>query len=373
MTTSEADLALIDAVYGIATGENTLTDTIRAFLVLQNDPIAAMFYLDSIVDDVGDSHVISQQPAYAIRAQALFDEHRAIPDAPKNPFLSRATDDLIAGKIVLSDDLLSFDKLMEDDYYKLVLEPLAIRRAMGWVVAGRGQRWLTMGTGRTAQEGEYTRQHVERASLFKRHLSRAIHLQELLDSGRGHSDLLEQSFQHVPYGILLLDDERRILFSNLKAAQLIVDCAELRATNEHFETGSTPHEKDRFHSWWKLLVGSASEDGASYPLEGPSLIREIEASRFSSDSSQGVVRRRWMLTLKEQPEARELSISSVQHRFGLTRSEAHVCIHLCRNGDAVSTATAMGLSPNTVRTHLKSAFSKTGTRNQVELVIKLMA
>jgi len=59
----------------------------------------------------------------------------------------------------------------------------------------------------------------------------------------------------------------------------------------------------------------------------------------------------------------------LKNRFGLTPAEARV-VHRLVSGDSLrSAAKALGIQYETVRTHLKSIFQKTGTRRQVELVV----
>ena len=58
--------------------------------------------------------------------------------------------------------------------------------------------------------------------------------------------------------------------------------------------------------------------------------------------------------------------------YGLTRAEARVAFAVSAGTSVVATADALGVSANTVKTHLRSVFIKTGTRGQVELA-RLMA
>jgi len=73
------------------------------------------------------------------------------------------------------------------------------------------------------------------------------------------------------------------------------------------------------------------------------------------------------------PEFRWLIPDSVlRPLYGLTRAEAELASHLI-NGDSLSRiATKTGSSLNTIRSHLKKLFQKTGTRRQAELVRLLL-
>jgi DNA-binding CsgD family transcriptional regulator len=62
----------------------------------------------------------------------------------------------------------------------------------------------------------------------------------------------------------------------------------------------------------------------------------------------------------------------LKNRFGLTPAEARLVLRLMMGDSLHSAAKALGIKYETVRTHLKSIFQKTGTRRQAELVIMII-
>ena len=62
----------------------------------------------------------------------------------------------------------------------------------------------------------------------------------------------------------------------------------------------------------------------------------------------------------------------LKNRFGFTPAEARLVLRLVSGDSLRSAAKALGIQYETVRTHLKSIFQKTGTRRQAELVILLI-
>jgi DNA-binding CsgD family transcriptional regulator len=58
--------------------------------------------------------------------------------------------------------------------------------------------------------------------------------------------------------------------------------------------------------------------------------------------------------------------------FGLTTRETELLMHLTTGADTRAVATSMFLSANTVQDHLKSIFSKTGTRNRRTLLSRAL-
>jgi DNA-binding CsgD family transcriptional regulator len=59
----------------------------------------------------------------------------------------------------------------------------------------------------------------------------------------------------------------------------------------------------------------------------------------------------------------------LEDRFDLTPAEARLVAHLVAGASLRSCAKALGIKYETVRSYLKSAFRKTGTHRQAELVL----
>lgn len=61
------------------------------------------------------------------------------------------------------------------------------------------------------------------------------------------------------------------------------------------------------------------------------------------------------------------NVQSLQRELGLTRAEARVAVRIGRGQSVAEIATDLGIAAETVRTHLKRSYAKTGTRRQSEL------
>lgn len=370
---TDADAELIDLVYAATTGEGTLNAAVRKYLHLQGDPGGAMFYYDSIMEAAGDLEIVTVDDDLTQVVRGLFDDYTNARGALENPLLIKGHDELMAGKILVSDDVIPYSEFSKTEYYKAIFYPLGLRWSMGWVAAGRGQKWMTFTTARNGVSGKYLRRHLERGKLFQRHIARAIHIMELLKEAEEAKTVFEKIIEKLPQGILLVDDKRTITYCNSVASRLISKSNSLSDVRGTFSVGSTTHHRTRFDQWWRLLVKSHSSDGACFADIPMGSVWEIDVSRIAAGKGKIWSSRRWMLTLKQSPDDGEISPQYLIKRFGLTNAEAAVCVSLCRNGDAVSTSRALGLSPNTVRAHLKSIFKKTNSRNQVQLAIKLVS
>lgn len=75
-----------------------------------------------------------------------------------------------------------------------------------------------------------------------------------------------------------------------------------------------------------------------------------------------------VLFLTDPSHGGGISVSTVQERLGLTRSEAAVAAALAEGLASAQVAARLAISPHTVRAHLRSIFAKTGVRRQSQLV-----
>ena len=67
------------------------------------------------------------------------------------------------------------------------------------------------------------------------------------------------------------------------------------------------------------------------------------------------------------------SIDLLRRHFGLTPAEARLALHLVAGETLRSAEAKLSITYETARTHLKSIFSKTGTRRQAELVMVVVS
>jgi DNA-binding CsgD family transcriptional regulator len=93
-------------------------------------------------------------------------------------------------------------------------------------------------------------------------------------------------------------------------------------------------------------------------------IRMTEHSRKAPDA-----RRPYQILLVHDPEGgRVINLAALRARYALTSAECGILEALVKVGSPKAIAAHMGNSENTVRTHLKSIFSKTGAHRQSELI-----
>ncbi|MEO5373231.1 MAG: helix-turn-helix transcriptional regulator [Alphaproteobacteria bacterium] len=74
------------------------------------------------------------------------------------------------------------------------------------------------------------------------------------------------------------------------------------------------------------------------------------------------------LRLRRRIEERDAPAPTLAEAFRLTPSEARIARSIARGQGLFETATELGISRNTARTHMKRIYAKTGARRQGDLV-----
>jgi DNA-binding CsgD family transcriptional regulator len=93
---------------------------------------------------------------------------------------------------------------------------------------------------------------------------------------------------------------------------------------------------------------------------------EVEASRRSEKGNE-----RWLVLLIE-PHRQRTAQAETLEAWGFTPRERQVVEMMILGASSSEICEALDLAPNTLKTHVKSALTKTDTRTRAELVAKVL-
>lgn len=187
-------------------------------------------------------------------------------------------------------------------------------------------------------------------------------------ASRGLDDLLEPLLDLLTISVILTDGEGRILYANMRAAALLAQgkslrngmgrisaanprCAlELRVAISECAAGTLPRTC-RFGV--AVPIGSEENEVIAWVLPLP---------RKGSVPAQ----RRAAVFVREGGEA--FSGDLFARRFGVTPAELRILDMLIKGASSDEMSSALSISENTIKTHLKSLFAKTGSSRQADLL-----
>ena len=177
--------------------------------------------------------------------------------------------------------------------------------------------------------------------------------------------------QRLRRAVLLLDDQQRILFANAAGRRLLDEGDALREEGGRLRL-CAPKRAERLAAHFARsdagpAVGSAG--GLVLKLERSSGAPPYRVILTTLDAGDCPLEARCHLMIVHDPHAeRAVETEVLQGVYGLTPAEAAVTARLFAGEGVGDAAVALGVSPRTVRAHLRSIFRKCEVVTQAQLL-----
>jgi DNA-binding CsgD family transcriptional regulator len=225
---------------------------------------------------------------------------------------------------------------------------------------------------------EFGTEEIRLFQILAPHLMRAVQLQGFLERAVSTRDALLDALNRVSYGVIVIDDKHKVLAINASAQMvvderdgLLLDADELCATDKR--TQPDFHRAVQGAIATTLGVGF----GAGRSLELPRRTRDrplsvtvsplgVATSALQQPKPAAVV------LLSADPDRVSIREDTLADLYDLTPTEARVATALALGKDIDGISSGWQVSINTVKTHLKRIFDKTGTHRQGELIALLL-
>ena len=231
---------------------------------------------------------------------------------------------------------------------------------------------------RAHRVGRFEVAEIDRFAIINDHLQRALaigaRLGPLANREQLTADLLDRSVS----AIILLDANRRIVFTNHAAEALNARCDGIRfATNAiHL---AVPQEEEHLRALVDRVIDSKLSHRSfaeAMRVTRPSGRRPycVWIARVAQSSSALTAFRPTIWLMISDPETSPaLPLPHLRTLFGMTQAEARLAVHLA-NGDSLRLAAdQLGITYGTARTRLIQLFQKTGTQSQGQLIHLLLS
>ncbi|RZI85716.1 MAG: hypothetical protein EOP38_03910 [Rubrivivax sp.] len=279
------------------------------------------------------------------------------------------------GEVLMCQQMFDDDYVGRSEFFQEFLIPRGRRYTMGAHLYRDAQMdfYVTFyhRVGREPFSGE---QHA-RAQHVVPHLQRLTRLLRTADGWRSAAQHGEQALNALDQGVLLLDGQGTVLFSNQRAQALLraEDCLGLKQGRLSARTAAS-----------QLALGTAlarvlqtglpesvrlfgTPPKAEAPV--PHCLTLTRLARDEALPAHALHPRAELLVLVSMPQGqRSVTAHQLMQLFSLTHAEARLAHALARGWSVDEYAKVQGLGMPTVRTQVRSVLDKTGTSRQQDLV-----
>ncbi|GAB1387614.1 hypothetical protein MASR1M59_27620 [Melaminivora sp.] len=206
------------------------------------------------------------------------------------------------------------------------------------------------------------------------HIKRALNLHQSIHQDRKVLSLYSRAMAQLLVGVVVLDKDCNVIECN-PAAKSILDMQDgLRVTGNQLEA---TYANDNRKLQRMIKDALSHKEGSKIALT-----EALSISRPSGQLSWGVVLQsispdQWTegkqrpavaVFVRDSESKTQPPVKLAQQLFQLTPAETMLAIQLANGMSLEEAAEALNIRRNTARAHLRSIFSKTGVRRQMELV-----
>ena len=239
-------------------------------------------------------------------------------------------------------------------------------RRHGWhsctaVVLHREERFVAAASFQRTQGREiFTEPEEERLGRVIPHLRKAFQLYREAELLRSRSTLAEAALSNMDIAVWALHRDGRIAFANQVAEAVMAARAGLEFHDGHLRP--VGGAQDQFQAALRSASNTASPKPGWVRLHGRQQTLTVMPGPRRPLSREGLVIA--FLRVSANAVAPAQALRSI---FGLTLRESEIACMVAEGQPPKKVASILGLSTETVRSHLKSVFAKTGVRRQSEL------
>jgi DNA-binding CsgD family transcriptional regulator len=292
-------------------------------------------------------------------------------NSPTNPyFLSERPYAQCA--VLIGSETVNDDELIKTDYYCQLLRPRRLFRRLTGVLSHRDSQIVFVCINRCREQAEFSALERGAFAEFLPHIALARDTQEACSDAGAKLEALAMVAEQCMPGMLIVDDDLRIVFKTS-------DCAGTL-------TPGLLHESPDGHL---MLADQGCErklrrEIADCRARGLNHLATLKAITLSSSCNptitlrlryvgkqlcdqQSTTRDLFCLTQGSDESEGPEQFQRFADAFRLTAAETRVGELIVKGSRPAHVARTLHISPNTVRSHLKDIFSKTGTHGQLEL------
>ncbi|MGP1357293.1 helix-turn-helix transcriptional regulator [Roseicyclus sp.] len=259
-------------------------------------------------------------------------------------------------------------------YYNEWVRPQGLRHAMGAILE-REATWLVhIGFLRAPSVGCFDPGEIRLLDRLLPHLRRTLDVSQRLRRAEGAEALAAELLDRLPVAALIVDRGCRVRELNAAAERFLAARRELRSGPSGLDAW-TPGAGSAL----RRLIRAACTLDAAATFAGPMAVRLprrdedgppflVEVLPLRAADALGGPARHCLVTVTDPARALAGGVPHLRRLWDLTPTEAELALALANGRTVEAFAAARGITPGTVRWHLKNAEAKMGVGSVAALV-----
>jgi DNA-binding CsgD family transcriptional regulator len=209
------------------------------------------------------------------------------------------------------------------------------------------------------------------ASELAVHVGRAMRMHRALRLSEARERAFGAALERLAHGVILSDSSLRILHANPSADRIMAAGDGILCRHGHLSLVDRRAQRRLEAAARSIAAGAAGSVEARISAWRPSGGRPYTIALFPAlgDGIANVAPKGRVLIFVADSERMEpIRPETLASTFDLTQAEGRVAALAASIDSVTSIATRLGLSNNTVKTHLKAVYQKSGARSRADLI-----
>ena len=365
MTSGEAYVEAVEAIYACGTGEGNLSDALMATSRLLGARGATL----EVIDKSGGGLIWFCAAGLPALGRSKYSRQFAALNPRIPPILRQR-----AGDVSWDYKLMDEETMRRDAFYSEFLPSMGLRYFISAVLDQTPDRIAVVSVQRSRRKGHVTRREIALMHRLCPHLQRAYRMRTLLAlDAPPREAVFEDALDLIADGIALLRRDGRIIYANEVLRRLAERSTGFRIGGETIEF-LNPDLRDRLASALSA-VDRVRDPAAAFLATDFAVPREdglppytVSLRPLPRAGDRASHPDAAAMLLVHDPLERSLAAGKMlQELYGLTNAEAQLVQALSTGMTAVAYAQSRGVSITTVYTHLRRTREKTGWKSVAEL------
>jgi len=275
-------------------------------------------------------------------------------------------------------DMVPYSEIVETRFYKEWLQPQGLLDNITATIDKSTVSWAAFSVARLEHQGFFDQASRRQMELIVPHVRRSVLIGNVIDLHKAEAAALVDTFAGLAAGVFIVDANARIVHANASGQAMLADGSVLRMQGGKLAANDADAE-NALHSVFAVASsGDAAVGvmGVAVPLtarDGERYVAHVLPLTSGARRQAGIT---YAATAAVFVNKAALDLPSpmetVAKLYKLTPSELRVLLAVVEIGGLPAVADVLGISTETVKTHLQHVYAKTGTNRQADLV-KLIA